>query len=167
MNKLESAEICISFPRCETQLICGLQSLTKHSLKTTYAIMEVLQRHTEMFEQVRDNSNSCQSPYVFLPITVCILKKNNRSRWAYTISWTEPQQTISSKTHSPSPKFVPVSFESTSSTESTSWNDTFKNYTQKIIWGKGIACSLILTAYSWLDSFYSFNLPSFSVYNWK
>lgn len=66
MNKLESAEICISFPRCETRLICGLQSLTKHSLKTTYAIMEVLQRHTEMFEQVRDNSNSCQSLYVFL-----------------------------------------------------------------------------------------------------
>jgi hypothetical protein len=38
----------------------------KRSLKTTYGIMDVSQPHTEMFEQVRDNSNSCQSPYVFL-----------------------------------------------------------------------------------------------------
>jgi len=38
----------------------------KSSLKTTYCIMDDLQPHIEMFEQVKDNSNNCQSPYVFL-----------------------------------------------------------------------------------------------------
>jgi len=47
-------------------MICGLQYLTKSSPKTTCGIMDVSQPHTEMYEQVTDNSNSCQSPYVFL-----------------------------------------------------------------------------------------------------
>ena len=47
-------------------IIWGLQAPVKSGLKNTYGIMDVLQPRTEMFGQVRDNSNSCQSPYVFL-----------------------------------------------------------------------------------------------------